>query len=241
MPAKRGQAIADLLAKRDDFDHDEFGYRPMELALTIENMLAQSAAEPGDDAPLAEMVDPQRIGAGGHSMGGYTVLARIGCLPAATDQRIKVAVIQSPASWMWEAEDYQSVAVPTTYMIGQWETASQNDRAKFIDVELAYTNTPAPTWQIEIARAGHLIFADPRTLDTAHLGEIMAGKIMADRIARADTIVSYTTATFDRTLKADDADAVAAADATLAEGGDWVSRFQAKPTDPPERATDDDQ
>jgi len=226
LPARRRQAVADLLSTQDDFDHDEYAYRPTELAATIDNMLAQSNAETGDRAPLSGMVDADHIGAGGHSLGGYTVLTRVGCLPAAVDERINVAVLQSPGTWMWQAEDYQTIAVPTMYMLGQWEGTSRPE--KFVDTELAYANSPAPTWHVEIARAGHNIFADPRTLDGDRLGPL-ADKIVADRLARADTIVRYTAAMFDRTLKADDPASVAAAEAVLAEGAERTSRFEARP------------
>lgn len=226
LPARRRQALADLVGDRDDFDHDRYGYRPMELALTIENMTAQSDSPPGPDAPLSGMIDPDRIGAGGHSMGGYTVLTRIGCLPTAADERIRAAVLHSPGTWMWQEADYQTVAVPTMYMLGEWEIGRRDEA--FVATDLAFANTPAPAWHIGIARAGHMIFTDPRTPDSVPLGPL-AGKIMADRLARADTIARYTCAMFDLTLKADDSDAVAAARSTLAEGDEWTCQFETKP------------
>ena len=171
-------------------------------------------------------------------MGGYTVLTRIGCMPTATDERIKVAVLQSPGTWMWQEADYETISVPTMYMLGEWETA--NREQKLIDTESAFASTPAPTWQVHIARSGHSIFTDPRTLEASLLGPV-AEKIMADRFARADTIARYTCAIFDLVLKADDGDAVKAAEATLAEGDEWTSKFEAKQQDSPSGPPADDE
>jgi hypothetical protein len=238
MPATRRQAITDLL--EGEFDHDEYGYRPMELALTIENLLLENDPEQMGQTPMTGMIDPDRIGAGGHSMGGYTVLTRIGCLPFATDERIKAAVLQSPATWMWGEQDYANLSVPTMYMIGQLEAATRAD--KIIDIETAFENTPVPTWSVEIERGGHNVFVDPRMLELivdradeqdepqGHRAEL-AERLPEKHRALAEVIARYTGAAFDLTLKADDEIAVQDAQGVLSEADEGISSLQTKEED----------
>lgn len=209
---RQRDAVADLLAELPGLNHAKYAYRPTDLAQLIDRMLAENADE---NSPLAGMVDADRIGAGGYSMGGYTTLVLIGCLPDRLDDRIKVAVLHSPAAWMWRSEDYQRIAVPVLYMLGEKE--GENREPKLLDTLLAVANTPPPSWYLEIAEGHHLTFADLRAMPAAIR--------WPDQSA---SIARYTLAMFDRFL-ADDEATRADADDALSQGDDWTSTFEANP------------
>lgn len=214
---RRRRAVADLLADRPGLNHARYTYRANELAAVIDKLLEGNIDE---NFPLAGMMAAHQIGAGGHSMGGYTVLSIIGCIPGRADERIKTAVLHSPAAWMWADEDYQRIAVPTMYMVGQRE--GDNRALKLIDADRALANTPPPAWYLQIADAHHVSFTDLRRL--VDLPEkIPTAAPWPDQSA---TIARYTRAMFERFLRTDDQAAVARAEQTLSKDDDWTSRFQ---------------
>jgi len=212
---RRRRAVAELLAQRPQLDHARYAYRSRELKALIDRILAENDRA---DSPLAGMIDPARIGAGGHSMGGYTVLTMIGCRPHLTDPRIKAAVLHSPAAWMWQGADYRQIGVPTLYMLGQLEAKNRAD--KLMDTALAVDFTPAPTWYLEIDGAHHASFADLRTSTEKGLTPLWPG--------HAETIAKYTHALFELALRPDGPGALDTRE-TLSAGDDRTSTFTAKP------------
>jgi len=207
---RRVQAVQDLISERPGLNHAKYAYRPKEMSLTIDHLLAENARS---DSALHETIDPARIAAGGHSMGGYTVMALTGCLPGRRDERIKAAVLHSPAAWMWRREDYQRMAVPVMLMIGELETI------KLLNITEAQTALPAPAWTMVVRGARHGTFGDPRRGPRIRdVGDDPAGPVVSP------TILRYTKALFDWTLSLD-ADTQAAAEAILAAGDEHLLSF----------------
>jgi predicted dienelactone hydrolase len=209
-----------LLAERPTLDHAKYAYRPKELTLTIDKLLTESA---NAESPYHGLVNADRIGAGGHSMGGYTVMAMTGCLASRkADKRIKAVALHSPAAWMWSKEDYARMKVPVMLMVGQGEMALK--RTRLIDVDMAMANMPGPLWRLEIRDAHHGTFTDLRKL----LRRTQVPKVAMDWPSQSRTIISYTRAMFDRILWSQVELAQSAAETVLAEGDLWTSVYEVK-------------
>jgi predicted dienelactone hydrolase len=118
------------------------------------------------DVPWSSLVDPQKIGLAGHSLGGYTVLGLSGGWPSWKRADVKAVLALSP----W-CEPYlrhgalDKLTVPVMYQGGS------------IDLNItptvrrpggAFDKTPAPAFFVELAHAGHLAWTDanPRFQDT---------------------------------------------------------------------------
>ena len=205
---RRKRALDDLLAERPGLDHTRHAYRPTELSLTIDHLLTENA---DPDSPLHGLIDPQRLGAGGHSMGGYTVMSLVGCLEGRRDRRIKVAVFHSPAAWMWRAADYERIAVPSFLMIGELEKGRP---VKLMDIQRAIAHLPLGSYFLEVADADHATFSDLRGGRGRRNPAGDSWPTISPRIIR------YTRAMFDLVLQ--DSDEAAT---ILAEPGIQVGKF----------------
>ena len=208
---RRKRALDDLLAERPGLDHTRHAYRPTELSLTIDHLLTENA---DPDSPLHGLIDPQRLGAGGHSMGGYTVMSLVGCLEGRRDRRIRAAVLHSPAAWMWRKADYERIAVPVVLMIGELE---KRRPVKLLDIERAVAHMPSPSWYLEIIDAAHATFVDrPGAPDDAASDDTPFPTAIT-------TIARYTRALFDSALR-DSADAKKTLSAPDANIGRFVTK-----------------
>ena len=202
------RALDELLAEMPGLDHARHAYRPTELSLTLDHILAENADA---DSPLHGMIDRDRIGAGGHSMGGYTVMSLVGCLEGKRDPRIKVAVFHSPAAWMWRAADYERIAVPSFLMIGELEKGRP---VKLMDIQRAIAHLPLGSYFLEVADADHATFSDLRGGRGRRNPAGDSWPTISPRIIR------YTRAMFDLVLQ--DSDEAAT---ILAEPGIQVGKF----------------
>ena len=191
---RRMRALDQLLAERPGLDHARHAYRPTELKLMIDHLLAENA-DPA--SPLHGLIDPQRVGAGGHSMGGYTVMSLVGCLDGQRDPRIKVAVFHSPPAWMWSGADYERIAVPSFLMIGELE---KRRPVKLLDIQRAIAHLPETSYFLEVADADHATFSDLRGPRGQRRPTGDTWPTVSPRIIR------YTRAMFDLVLQ-EDADA----------------------------------
>lgn len=152
------------------------------------------------EVPWSSLVDPQKIGLAGHSLGGYTVLGLAGAWPAWKRADVKAVLALSP--WCEPFVRHGAldrIEIPVMYQGGS------------IDLPItpsvrrpggAFDRTPAPAFFVELAHAGHLAWTDlnPRF---------------------HDTIVHYALAFFDAELKAG---ALAALNARYGEVDDVRSK-----------------
>ena len=208
------KSLGELLGTPRSANRRKHAYRPRELKAVLEKVLEAGS---GGGATLSGLIDPERIGCGGHSMGGYAALGLVGCEPRFTDARIKAAVLLSPAVFMCGNADYARVRVPAMYMYGQFER--RNRLAKRMDARRAYTHSAGAKWLIGIRRGIHMTFNDGvilRRFGQARDPQAVRGQ--------HEAICRYTTAMFDRYLRASKA-----AEAALAATGPWVSEFRSAP------------
>lgn len=69
--------------------------------------LRATIAQVGSDATLARIADTARVGAVGHSLGGYAVLAMGGAWPAWRTRDVKAVVALSPFVAPWTGDRAQ--------------------------------------------------------------------------------------------------------------------------------------
>ena len=84
--------------------------RKEDLTALLDQMLAWNGKA---GSPWEGRIDAKRVGAMGHSLGGYTVLGLVGGWPRWKDDRIKAAVLFSPFAQPFPVRgDLSKVAVP---------------------------------------------------------------------------------------------------------------------------------
>jgi len=152
-------------------------------------MMLEENERPG--SPLQGIIDPDRIGAAGHSLGGYTVLAACGFVESAEDDRISAALLLSGGVFMFRPEEFGKPAVPVMFMYGERETGRLRARLinpKGIDTRRAYSSCSPPKFMLEIRGANHfsfgqVVFSDSLIGSGARLGEQIASTIEAYGLA----------------------------------------------------------
>jgi predicted dienelactone hydrolase len=132
--------------------------RPRDMSFVIDEMLALTA-DAGSFLPGA--IDPETIGASGHSFGGFTTFALVGDdgfpgIPA--DPRVDAAFPQAPAAPFAEAF-YDGVTVPTLIVGGSIDgtTPFPTDQQRPYDL---LSPGAAIVGLAEIENGGHFTFSD---------------------------------------------------------------------------------
>jgi predicted dienelactone hydrolase len=180
-----------------------FDRRPKELTSVIDGMLALNADEA---SPMGGMIDPERIGACGHSLGVHTVLMAGGM--GDKDARIKALLVLSGGLSTFSPAQFRSLDLPIMFMYGEregteWRTRDSTYQRRC--TKAAYDNCRPPKFMLEVKGAGHLSFCQalfsPRPFGSGSAAQ-----------AQADVIKKYALAFFARYLKGD-----RTADRTLTE------------------------
>ena len=115
------------------------------------------------------IIDPNRIGVAGHSLGGYTALGLAGGWPSWKDRRIKAVLALSPYCTPYVSKgDLAHLRVPVMYQggtrdLGISPTVRRHDGA--------YDRTSAPKYYVEFDGAGHFAWTN---LQKEHHGLIDA-------------------------------------------------------------------
>lgn len=120
------------------------------------------------DPLLCDVVDPTRIAALGHSMGGYTALALVGGkpwsrsgqpIPTTSDSRVRAAVLLAPSTdWFLAPAALSSVSIPLLVMAGEHDEITPAGR---IQHAMAGLRPETPIIFELIAGAGHYSFLTP--------------------------------------------------------------------------------
>ncbi len=155
-PDHHGNTFVDSLA--GVIDPQAAANRPRDLSFVIDQFLAMNATAGN---MFAGAIDPDRIGASGHSFGGFTVfLLAGGASPVGTftDARIKAILPQAPAA-PFPDEFFATITVPTLVIGG-----SIDETTEFVaQQQRPFDLLPAGAAVVALARlmdAGHFTFSD---------------------------------------------------------------------------------
>jgi predicted dienelactone hydrolase len=130
-------------------------------------------------APYKEAIDPMRIGAMGHSLGGYAVLGLAGGWPQWRDRRIKSVLALAPFSTPFvDKATLGKTTIPVMYMGGTRDRLIAPDT-----VARSYAMSAAPKYLVMLKGAGHFAFTE------------LSHRYQA-------TIAAYAIAFFDKSLQA---------------------------------------
>lgn len=127
--------------------------QPADASAVITAVLALNTAA---DDPLAGHLDPNRVGAMGHSAGGYTTM---GLLAAARDARVRSAVVIAGGSL---GGSYSAPPVPVLFVHGSADAV-----VPYTQGRAAYERVPWPKAFLTIVDGGHADYLDRRSPATA--------------------------------------------------------------------------
>ena len=117
--------------------------RPGDIESVLDNVLSLSN---GEDAILKNLVDPDRIGLAGQSLGGWTALTVL----QQTDPRFKAGLLMNPATLPMPRPDPLQISKPTLFMAGE------------LDREAAFSVTQEFFQQIPRTAPDHYLLIVPR-------------------------------------------------------------------------------
>ncbi len=155
-PDHHGNTFVDAL--RGVVDASAAVNRPLDLSFLIDRFAAFSA-EPG--TPFTGAVDTTRIGASGHSFGGYTVFALAGGagpLGTFTDARVRAILPQAPAA-PFPASFFAGISIPTLIVGGSLDGTTPFETQQ----RAPYDALPSGARVValaELAGGGHFTFSD---------------------------------------------------------------------------------
>ena len=137
--------------------------RPLDVSFVIDTLLAEHERGEG----VGALINPDQIGAAGHSFGAYTVLAiagqRFGPLARSRgDERVKVVIAMSPQPPAIDAaRAYADVKIPILHLTGTEDTSPIDPQGmKPEDRQLAFRGISAPDqYLIVFEGADHMVFS----------------------------------------------------------------------------------
>lgn len=172
-PDHAGNTLSDAVINGGPSTEAQFeslGLRPDDMGY----VLAYLQGLPTDD-PLGAIVDPDRVGASGHSFGALTTLRLL-----AQDRPIDVAVAQAPpgyeVTWFGNLPNEPGdITVPVMIQAGELDLTTP-----YADALSIYDLMTAPRSLLTVRDGGHFTFSDMCTLDPAAIdAAIMFGLSMA--------------------------------------------------------------
>ena len=154
-PDHQGNTAQDLVFDTLEPFEENVVNRPIDISFTIDRMLERSR-DP-DDA-FGGRIDAERIGALGHSFGGYTALATVsGIDGVAADTRIDALAPFAPASSILTDAQLASVTVPTLILGGTADITTPVNDESSRPVELISSPERVRT---DLIDAGHQSFTN---------------------------------------------------------------------------------
>lgn len=130
-------------------------YRLEELKTVIDWILTKS--------PYSDIIDIDRIAAGGHSLGGFTALGISGTLKEYYDPRIKAILLFSTGAggYLFTSEELTCVNIPSLIFLGEMEKNALRGRKTMLEIaKKIFKILPSPKYYLEIKGANHLSFCN---------------------------------------------------------------------------------
>jgi predicted dienelactone hydrolase len=157
--------------------------RRQDVEAVIDGLLKNSEFEP--------ILDPQKIGLAGHSLGGYIVVGMAGGWPSWSDSRIRAVLALSPYVMPFQLKNtLGNVRVPLMYQGGTLDVGI----TPFLKgPEGAYAVANSPVYFLELKSAAHLAWTN--------CGDEQTVESCLAKVANARLIAQYGIAFFDRHLK----------------------------------------
>jgi predicted dienelactone hydrolase len=136
--------------KPDEWNDTTFTDRRDDIKAVIDGLLA--------NPEFQKVIDPERIGAAGHSLGGYTVVGMAGGWPGWTDPRIRAVLALSPYVMPFQvSQTLENIHVPLMYQGGTLDVGITPFLA---GKKGAFQATNPPVYFAELKKAGHLAWAN---------------------------------------------------------------------------------
>ena len=217
-PDHHGNTFVDALT--GVVDPNVAANRPLDLSFLLDRFTAFDA-EPGNF--FAGAVDTDRIGASGHSFGGYTVFALAGGpspFGTFTDRRVRAILPQAPGS-PFAPSFFATITIPTLILGGSIDETTPFDSQQRMPWDALPTGAPVVALA-QLADAGHFTFSDYCEVDRELLGflggfdEACEPRHIPWR--RAHDIVNYLSLNFFDAILKGDADALARLDPAVIAG-----------------------
>jgi predicted dienelactone hydrolase len=166
-------------ARPDSWTDTTFADRRNDVEATIDGLLA--------DKDFREVIDLEKIGLMGHSLGGYTALGMAGAWPSWRDPRIRAVLALSPYVKPFEVHrTLQGVRVPLMYQGG---TLDVGITPTLQGPNGAYRLANPPAYFVELNNAGHLAWVNcggAQTTEACHEAKPNIGLINEYGIAFFD-------------------------------------------------------
>ncbi|HTV49929.1 MAG TPA: hypothetical protein VME21_02010 [Steroidobacteraceae bacterium] len=158
------------------------------------------------DREFASVIDAQRIGLAGHSLGGYTVVGIAGGWPSWKDARVRAVLALSPYVMPFQVQKTLSdVHIPIMYQGGTLDVGI----TPFLrGPQGAFAAAQAPAYLLVLRAAGHFAWVN--------CGHEHTTQACLEHVADARLAAQYGIAFFDRHLKGLPAPQLDRADARLA-------------------------
>jgi predicted dienelactone hydrolase len=138
---------------RGSYNPHSFNYRYREISAAID-WIVKEGKDPS--SPFYDIVDAEKIGAVGHSLGAYSLMAASGAIGIAYDSRIDAVVAMSgPGGKVFTSDSIKEIKIPTMLMYGEDEGDS-----KELGFEFQFDCLSSPKFILVIYGGNHTTFSE---------------------------------------------------------------------------------
>jgi predicted dienelactone hydrolase len=143
------------------------------------------------DREFSAVIDPQRIGLAGHSLGGYTVVGLSGGWPSWRDDRVRAVLALSPYVMPFQVKGtLGEVRIPIMYQGG---TLDVGITPFLTGSNGAFATAKSPAYLVILPAAGHFAWVN--------CGHEHTTRSCLEHVASARLVAAYGIAFFERYLK----------------------------------------
>ncbi len=176
------------------YDIEDFRYRYHEIKATIDYLTAEGR---DNGSIFHNLIDVSRIGAVGHSLGGFSVMVAAGARDVGIDFPIDAVVAMSgPGGDVFTCADMKRITIPAMLMYGGREAKRQRKETGIVAQNRCLAG---PKFLMALVGGDHLSFSEGMLRDSSRDG---GPRREAD--VRHDLISRYVTAFFAFYLVGDD-------------------------------------